>query len=77
MALLWWFFYKPDLPSWQGSSPNDAGVELWKWSQTLDSAASKGPVEWTARREKVRQAFMVSWDGYEKEAWGKRHSMNS
>lgn len=71
LALLWYFYYRPDLPSWQGSDSGDMGVELWKWSQSLDGAPSKGPVDWTARREKVREAFMVSWDGYEKEAWGR------
>lgn len=76
LALLWWFFYRSDLPSWQGVDSNDVGFELWKWSQTLDNAPAKGPVDWTSRREKVREAFMVSWDGYEKEAWGKRHRTN-
>ena len=28
-------------------------------------------VDWDDRREKVKEAFMLSWDGYEKYAWGK------
>lgn len=75
LGLLWFYYYRPVLPSWHGSDSEDTGVELWKWSQTLDSAPSKGPVDWTARREKVRQAFMVSWEGYEKEAWGKDENL--
>ncbi len=27
-------------------------------------------VDWADRREKVKEAFMLSWDGYEKYAWG-------
>lgn len=39
--------------------------------QTLeDSSASEKSVDWSARREKVREVFQVSWEGYEKEAWG-------
>lgn len=72
LALLWYFYYSPDFPSWQGSHASDPGVELWEWSRSLDSAPSRGPVDWDMRREKVREAFMVSWEGYEKEAWGKR-----
>jgi mannosyl-oligosaccharide alpha-1,2-mannosidase len=42
--------------------------------QTLDdSSVSEKHVDWNARREKVREAFQVSWEGYEKEAWGKAH----
>lgn len=72
LAFLWYFYYSPDLTSWQGSHASDPGFELWEWSQNLDSAPSKGPADWNMRREKVREAFMVSWDGYEKEAWGER-----
>ena len=28
-------------------------------------------VEWEERRERVRDAFILSWDGYERYAWGK------
>lgn len=30
----------------------------------------KGSVDWDARREKVKEAFVQSWDAYEKHAWG-------
>ncbi|KAL4760803.1 glycoside hydrolase family 47 protein [Aspergillus foveolatus] len=51
------------------------GEELWRWVQRLDSEQPydgtplKG-IDWAARREKVRDAFIVSWDGYEQYAWG-------
>lgn len=28
-------------------------------------------VDWNERRERVKEAFVLSWDGYEKYAWGK------
>jgi mannosyl-oligosaccharide alpha-1,2-mannosidase len=70
LLLLWYFYYNPGLPAWKGADSSDKGVELWKWAQTLQSAPSKGPADWNARREKVRDAFVVSWEGYEKDAWG-------
>lgn len=56
----------------------DKGVELWKWLQTLEGGSSlKEEPNWESRREKVRDTFLVSWDGYEKEAWGKMITMTS
>ncbi|EAW11168.1 glycoside hydrolase family 47 protein [Aspergillus clavatus NRRL 1] len=52
------------------------GEELWKWVQSLGEPAAEPEggqgqnVDWSARREKVRDAFIVSWDGYEKHGWG-------
>ena len=31
-------------------------------------------VDWDARREEVKEAFILSWDGYEKYAWGEEPS---
>ncbi|KAJ5670283.1 Mannosyl-oligosaccharide 1-2-alpha-mannosidase [Penicillium maclennaniae] len=70
LVLLWYFYYSPGLPAWKGADSSDKGHELWKWVQSLESAPAKGPADWDARREKVRDAFIVSWEGYEKEAWG-------
>lgn len=55
------------------------GEELWKWLQNLDSeqpydGSPLKNIDWEARREKVRDAFIVSWDGYEQYAWGMFHS---
>lgn len=59
------------------------GRELYEWMVALDNDEShtgsgsgsgtgtgKGSVDWDARREKVRDAMIVSWDGYEQFAWG-------
>ncbi|KAJ5254871.1 hypothetical protein N7497_007655 [Penicillium chrysogenum] len=68
LFLLYYNFY---LRTWSGLQSNDKGVELWKWAQTLEDGKTSGDLsDWTARREKVRDAFIVSWEGYEKNAWG-------
>lgn len=53
------------------------GEELWRWMQSLGEEDDAGggwgsakKVDWGARRERVRDAFIVSWDGYERDAWG-------
>ncbi|KAL8679658.1 MAG: hypothetical protein Q9186_004069 [Xanthomendoza sp. 1 TL-2023] len=44
----------------------DTSKSTWSW---LNKPA--GPkVDWDERREKVKEAFMLSWDGYHKHAWG-------
>lgn len=40
------------------------------WSWTGSSAVN---VDWDSRREAVREAFILSWDGYEQFAWGMYH----
>jgi hypothetical protein len=39
----------------------------WSWLKSKDS----GDADWDERRDRVRDAFIVSWDAYEKHAWGK------
>ncbi|CAL5867683.1 uncharacterized protein PFLUO_LOCUS1902 [Penicillium psychrofluorescens] len=73
-TLIYLWYYKGSLLSWNTTAPYDAqdkGLELWKWVQSLDdTGASKGSVDWDERREKVRDAFVVSWEDYEKNGWG-------
>lgn len=74
-TLIYLWYYKGALLSWNTTAPYEAqnkGLELWKWVQSLDdTSASKGSVDWDERREKVRDAFVVSWEDYEKNGWGK------
>ncbi|KAL8908752.1 MAG: hypothetical protein Q9207_000609 [Kuettlingeria erythrocarpa] len=63
------------LLSWIGlfSSPTEAmvkakGTSKSTWSWMNKPGAAK--VGWDDRREQVKEAFMRSWDGYEKYAWG-------
>ncbi|KAL8730430.1 MAG: hypothetical protein Q9166_004068 [cf. Caloplaca sp. 2 TL-2023] len=44
----------------------DTSKSTWPWL-----SKPVGPkVDWNERREKIKDAFMLSWDGYEKYAWG-------
>lgn len=68
---LFWFFYNSDSSATvKIPESKDKGADLWKWMRTFeDKTPIKNP-DWNARREKVRDAFIVSFDGYEKNAWG-------
>jgi endoplasmic reticulum Man9GlcNAc2 1,2-alpha-mannosidase len=42
--------------------------EKWTW---LQKPEKEGPqVDWLDRREHVKEAFTLSWDAYERYAWG-------
>ncbi|PBP27219.1 glycosyl hydrolase family 47 [Diplocarpon rosae] len=43
--------------------------DRWSWLQKPEKAGAK--VDWMDRREKVKDAFTLSWDAYERYAWGK------
>lgn len=76
LLVLW--YYWPGSSVWNSSrSHSTAGEDLWRWMQTLEDEGSidgkwdkQSPVDWTERRERVRDAFIVSWDGYAEHAWG-------
>jgi mannosyl-oligosaccharide alpha-1,2-mannosidase len=69
---------------WSGKSPDGVrhpiiksmhGGEMWSWVKSFDrtgkgQGAGKDAVNWDERRERVKDAFLVSWEGYEKDAWG-------
>lgn len=42
------------------------GHDVWGWLQKEDT----DQIDWSERRERVKDAFVLSWDGYEKYAWG-------
>ncbi|KAJ5536868.1 Mannosyl-oligosaccharide 1-2-alpha-mannosidase [Penicillium frequentans] len=70
LCTLFFFWYnKSSLPSLKGASSSERGAQLWKWAQTLEDEAPE-TVDWNARRERVRDTFIVSFDAYEREAWG-------
>lgn len=78
LACIWYYLVGDIVLSEIGVRTRDSGkeAELWEWVQGLDgeeereSKYKSGSVDWEARREKVRDAFIVSWDGYEKYGWG-------
>lgn len=51
--------------------PGDTGEKLWRWVQTLDEEENTKHVDWAERRERVKDAFIVSWDSYETYGWGR------
>ena len=46
--------------------PISTGKSSWSWLGGREPV-----VDWDERREKVKEVFMLSWDGYEKYAWGR------
>lgn len=48
-----------------------SGAALWAWGSTPESSKA----DWNDRRQKVKEAFVSSWDGYEKHAWGMKNCM--
>ncbi|KAJ5215021.1 Mannosyl-oligosaccharide 1-2-alpha-mannosidase [Penicillium chermesinum] len=72
LGLFWFLYTSKDLSVVQvpESSAADKGAELWSWMQTLKDEKPVKKPDWNARREKVRDTLIVSFDGYEKNAWG-------
>ncbi|KAI9670350.1 MAG: mannosyl-oligosaccharide alpha-1,2-mannosidase [Caeruleum heppii] len=48
------------------SSAGRGGKTAWSWLKN----GQQGIVDWDSRRERVREAFILSWDAYERNAWG-------
>ncbi|KAE8152107.1 glycoside hydrolase [Aspergillus avenaceus] len=77
LVSLWYYVSGRDSPELSTKAPTDAqrGHELWTWVQSLENepkyeGVAQKNIDWAARREKVRDTFIVSWDGYEDVAWG-------
>ena len=52
---------------------NDAAAtqkakDTWNWLQRPETTGMK--VDWLDRRERVKEAFTLSWDAYDRYAWG-------
>lgn len=63
-GLSWWFGILSPLSYISGESETKTSSS---WSLF---GASKSSVDWNARAQSVREAFQLSWAGYEKYAWG-------
>jgi hypothetical protein len=46
-----------------------ASLSQWGWLKEPEAKA-KGKADWLKRRERVVEAFELSWDAYERYAWG-------
>ena len=69
IILLTGLIYWLGLFSKTGSIPKDlrkGGRNAWSWVRKPESTV----VDWDSRRERVKEAFKLSWDGYEQHAWG-------
>ncbi|KAM3066857.1 mannosyl-oligosaccharide alpha-1,2-mannosidase [Clarireedia jacksonii] len=53
-----------------GSGDDGSGKvkDKWKWLQKPEKGAAA--IDWLDRRERVKEAFTLSWDAYERYAWG-------
>ena len=50
----------------QGQQVKSRSKSQWSWLQGIRTDT----VDWDLRRESVKEAFKLSWDGYERYAWG-------
>ncbi|KAF2876371.1 glycoside hydrolase [Massariosphaeria phaeospora] len=60
---------------WSGSGGTQGdGVASGKtsggWSSVISGAKKTPAVDWEKRRDNVREAFLLSWKGYEEHGWG-------
>ena len=63
VALAYWFGLFSS--STTRGVPQSSRKSSWSWL-----GGHEPVVDWDERREKVKDAFMLSWDGYAKHAWG-------
>ena len=66
LASLWWIGLLP-FARRNGSGRKASAADRWSWLQDGSYGDSR---VWDERRDKVTEAFKISWDGYEKYAWG-------
>lgn len=68
-GLSWWFGVLSPLSYVSGGGEGPAKSKSGSsWSLL---GGSKNVVDWEERAERVRDAFKISWEGYEKYAWGR------
>lgn len=48
------------------SAPGNASKEKWSFFKGKEDPGT----DWLGRRERVKEAFTISWDAYEKHGWG-------
>ncbi|KAA6416321.1 MAG: glycoside hydrolase family 47 [Lasallia pustulata] len=63
LCLVYWFTSSSSKVP-KGVKKNGASARSWMRKQ------SGATVDWDERRERVKDAFILSWDGYEQYAWG-------
>lgn len=66
LGYIWWVGLLP-VGRISTSNPRKGANDWWSWLQAGKVGDSR---VWDERRDKVTEAFKISWDGYEKYAWG-------
>lgn len=66
MAALSWYFGVLSPLSYMSGEKTSKSASSWSWF-----GSSKSNVDWDERAQNVREAFQLSWAGYEKYGWGK------
>ena len=74
LAAVWWLVSGGEGPYGFRSSKIRSmhGGDLWNWVKSFEKEkpGRGGAINWEERRDRVRDAFIVSWDSYEQDAWG-------
>lgn len=66
IGLIWWIGLIP-ISGLSRPIPSDSATDGWSWLR----GGKDGDLRvWDERRDKVIKTFEISWDGYEKYAWG-------
>lgn len=70
---LWWLLGRSPDGHIERGIKRMHGTELWKWIQSIDTAGfttGDEKVDWEERRQRVKDAFVISWEGYKEHAYG-------
>ena len=53
-----------------GGDESKSKSSTWSLLKSMSGGGRNGDPDWDDRRERVRDAFKISWEAYEKAAWG-------
>lgn len=65
LCLVYWITFASSSSELPKTVKNN-GASAWNWVKKPSGAT----VDWDERRQRVKEAFILSWDGYEQYAWG-------
>jgi hypothetical protein len=71
LGVLYWFG-GPSTPVYSDNASEKTADKGSRWSSILGSGSGsrKSKINWEKRREDVKNAFLLSWNAYEKHGWG-------
>ena len=65
LALVYWLGIFGSMPGGKPVVGGKSKSSSWSWAGSPGVSA-----DWDSRREAVKEAFILSWDGYQQYAWG-------